>query len=252
MILGIFDSGLGGLTVLKEILKNNIYEKIVYYGDTLRLPYGEKDKDTLLELTKNDIEFLLKKGAEEIVMACGTVSTNVLDSIKDNYAFRIIGIVDIACKEAAKITKNGKIGILATPATVRTGEFTRKIKKICGRNEVFEIPCQKLTPLIEGGKKDSLEMEEALNEYLTILKEKNVDTIILGCTHYPIIADKIDLYFDGKVKLINCGELISNEINDGEYIKPKIEFYVSGNTEDFLKLAKNIINIEEINNVKNY
>lgn len=251
MILGIFDSGLGGLTVLKEILKDNIYDKIVYFGDTLRLPYGEKDKDTLFALTKNDISFLRQKGAEEIVIACGTVSTNVLDEIKNNYDFKIIGVVDIACKEATQITKNNKVGIIATPATVKTNVFTNKIKAINKDIEVYEIPCQKFTPLIENRKKDSKEMEKAIEEYLGSLKENEIDTLILGCTHYPIIEDKINDYFNRKVKLINVGILMNKLLNNGEKVEPVIELYVSGDIDDFKNKAKEILDIKEIDLVQN-
>ena len=250
MILGIFDSGLGGLTVLKEILKGNIFDKIIYYGDTLRLPYGEKDRETLFELARNDISFLRSKGADEIVIACGTVSTNVLDLIKEDYDFPLNGVVDVACKEAVRSTKNNKIGVIATPATVKTKVFTSKIQKY-KKVEVYEIPCKEFTPLIEAGKIDSEEMRLALSEYLFPLKERGIDTLILGCTHYPLIANEISNYLGKQVKLINSGVLLARKINNGEKREPEIEFYVSGNTDDFKSKAKQIINIKEIDYVKN-
>lgn len=250
MILGIFDSGLGGLTVLKEILKDNVYDKIVYYGDTKRIPYGDRDKETLFKYAKEDIAFLKEKGAQALIVACGTISSNVLEDIKKDYDIKMVGIIDVACKEATTLTKNNKIGVIATKATINTHAFKNKLKQYKDV-EVYEIACQKFAPLIEDGKKDSIEMKEAIEEYLGTLKEKDVDTIIYGCTHYPILEDKIKSFMNKDINLINSGTLLSKEFNVGEKKKPTIEFYVSGDVEDFKKKAKELIDIEDLDNVKN-
>ena len=116
MILGVFDSGLGSLTVLKEIIRKNSFDRIIYLGDTLRLPYGNKDKETLLGYARENMDFLLAKGADKVVIACGTISSNVLDELKEEYDTEIIGIIDVLCEEGMKQTRNGKIGVIATPA----------------------------------------------------------------------------------------------------------------------------------------
>lgn len=250
MILGIFDSGLGGLTVLKEILKDCVYDKVIYYGDTKRLPYGDKDKNTLLEYAKEDIAFLKEKGAEEIIVACGTISSNVLEDIKKDYDFKVVGIIDAACKESIKVSKNKKIGIIATPATINTHAFKNRINELSDA-EVYEIPCQKFTPLIEAGKKETDEMDEAIKEYISTLKEKDVDTIIYGCTHYPILEERIKKYLNKEINLINSGKLLSKEFNIGDKKKPVVEFYVSGNVDEFKSKAKELINIKELEEVKN-
>ena len=250
MILGIFDSGLGGLTVLKEIVKDNVFDKIIYYGDTKRIPYGDKDKETLFEYAKEDIAFLREKGAQALVVACGTISSNVLEDIKKDYDFKMVGIIDVACKEATTVTNNNRIGVIATNATINTHAFKNKLEQYKDV-EVYEVACQKFAPLIESGKKDSLEMDEAIKEYLSPLKEKDVDTIIYGCTHYPILEDKIKKFMNKDVNLINSGKLLSKEFNVGEKKKPIIEFYVSGDVEDFKKKAKQLIDIEDLNNVNN-
>lgn len=242
MILGIFDSGLGGLTVLKEILKNNVYDKIIYYGDTKRVPYGEKDKETLLNYAKEDIAFLREKGAEEIIVACGTISSNVLEDIKNDYDFKIVGIIDAACRQAAETTKNNKVGVIATSATINTGIFSRRIKEYKDI-EVYEVACPKFAPLIETGKKDSEEMERAIVEYIEPLKDKDVDTIIFGCTHYPILEEKIRNYLNKDINFVNSGTLLSKEFNNGDYKKPILEFYVSGDKDDFKKKAKELIDL---------
>ena len=247
MILGIFDSGLGGLTVLREIIKNNSYDKIIFFGDTKNLPYGEKDKETLLKLTRFNIDFLRSKGVDEIVVACGTVSSNALDDVKDDYDFRIMGIIDVLCDEAVKQTINNKIGVIATEATIKTHIFSKKIKD----KEVYEIACHKFTPLIEKGMIDSKEMDEAIDEYLRPLKEKDIDTLILGCTHYPLLEDKIRTYFNKPINLINSGIEIAEELFTGEIKVPEIEFYVSGDKEEFKEHSKRFIDLKEIDEIHN-
>ena len=237
MILGIFDSGLGGLTVLKEILKNNSYSRIVYFGDTARVPYGDKNKETLRKYAIEDIAFLKDKGVDEIVVACGTISSTVLNEIKDDYDFKIEGIIDAAVKGALDVTKNEKIGVIATSATINTHVFKNKIENI------YEVACPKFVPLIEKDMINSMQMDEALDEYLSGLKSAGIDTLILGCTHYPLLKDKIDAYFDGKVNLINSGTVLSKELFNGEKIEPVVEFYVSGDIDSFKKQASRFLDI---------
>lgn len=249
MNLGVFDSGLGGLTVLKEILKNNSFAKIVYFGDTARVPYGDRDRETLFKFAKEDISFLRSKGVDEIVIACGTISSNVLNDIKGDYDFPLTGIIDAACKDALNKTKNKKIGVIATKATINTGAFKNKLLELDNNLEVSEVACPKLTILIEQGKINTKEMDEALNEYLCNFKD--IDTLILGCTHYPLLSDKINDYFKNKVNLINSGTVISQEIFKGDTVKPEIEFYVSGDKETFIENGKKFLDIPELNNTKN-
>lgn len=237
MILGVFDSGLGGLTVLREILKNNSYERIVYFGDTKRLPYGDKDVDTLNRYAKEDIAFLTDKGVDEIVVACGTVSSTVLDEIKGDYNFRIEGIIDSAIAGAFAASKNNKIGVIATSATINTHVFKKRI------DGILEVACPKFVPLIEDDKISSKEMDEAIDEYLSVLKRAGVDTLILGCTHYPLLTDKINAYFDGKVALINSGTVLSKKLFNGDKKEPIVEFYASGDIDDFKKRASKFLDI---------
>ncbi len=240
MVLGVFDSGLGGLTVLKEILKNNSYSRIVYFGDTARLPYGDKDIETLRLYAKDDIAFLRSKGVDEIVVACGTVSSTVLNEIKGDYDFKIEGIIDAAVNGAIIATKNNKIGVIATNATINTHVFKKRIENI------YEVACPKFVPLIENDLIDSVQMDEALNEYLGGLKQEGIDTLILGCTHYPLLADKINAYFNGKVTMINSGSVLSKELFNGEKKDPVVEFYASGDIDSFKKHASKFLNLDQI------
>ena len=242
MILGVFDSGLGGLTVLKEIIKKNCFDKIIYLGDTKRMPYGNKDFDTLYKYGRDDIEFLLNKGVDKIVVACGTISSNVLPIIKDKYDKEIIGIIDGACIGAKKATINNKIGVMATSATINTHIFKDKLKDY----KVIEVACPRLVPLIESGEN----VDEALFEYLAVFKKEDIDTLILGCTHYPLLYDKIDKYFNGKVRLINSGEVLSLKLDNGNYKRPELEFYVSSDVLNFKLRAKKFLDVKEIEDTR--
>lgn len=240
MILGLFDSGLGGLTVLKEIINKCAYEKIIYLGDTKRLPYGEKSKEELLDIAKDNIDFLISKNVDEIVVACGTVSSNVLEDLKKIYDIKIIGIIDVLCKGAIKETKNNKIGVIATSSTISTHIFKDKLENY----EVYEMACPLFTPLIEKGMIDSKEMDEAIDSYLKPLKEKEIDTLIFGCTHYPLLKEKIKKYFDYPINLINAGEYILDELENKEIKKPILEFYTSGDEKEFAKNSQKFLDID--------
>lgn len=240
MILGLFDSGLGGLTVLKEIINKCAYEKIIYLGDTKRLPYGEKSKEELLVIAKDNIDFLISKNVDEIVVACGTVSSNVLEDLKKIYDIKIIGIIDVLCKGAIKETKNNKIGVIATSSTISTHIFKDKLENY----EVYEVACPLFTPLIEKGMIDSKEMDEAIDSYLKPLKEKEIDTLIFGCTHYPLLKEKIKKYFDYPINLINAGEYILDELENKEIKNSLLEFYTSGNEKEFEENSKRFLDID--------
>ncbi|MBR2578458.1 MAG: glutamate racemase, partial [Erysipelotrichaceae bacterium] len=228
------------------IIRKNSFDRIIYLGDTLRLPYGNNDKETLLGYARENMDFLLAKGADKVVIACGTISSNVLDELKEEYDTEIIGIIDVLCEEGMKQTRNGKIGVIATPATIRTHIFRKKIKDA----EVFEMPCEKFTPLIEGGKIDSKEMDEAIEEYIGPLKKAGIDTLLLGCTHYPLLADKISAFFGSPLKMINSGTVLKDMLSEGELKEPELEFYVSGDTEDFRRKTALLFDIRGTENVK--
>ena len=247
MRIGVFDSGIGGINVLASLIKKYPHNEYIYFGDTKNLPYGDKDKETLLKMTRFNIDFLRSKGADEIVVACGTVSSNTLDDVKDDYDFKITGIIDALVNGAIKETKNNKIGIIATAATINTHIFKEKIKD----KEVFEVACHKFTPLIEKGMIDSEEMTEAIDEYLKPLKEKDIDTLIMGCTHYPLLEDKIRSYFSKPINIINSGTILAEELNDGERKEPELEFYVSGDKEEFKEYSKRFIDIDNIAELHN-
>lgn len=204
MKIGIFDSGIGGLTVLKEIVKKYPNGNYIYYGDTLHLPYGEKTKEQLLEYSSNIIDFLISKGANKIIIACGTVSSNIYNELKDKYDIEIINVVDSTVDKINNMNID-ELAVLATSKTIESHVFSNKLKN----NTVLEVACPKFVPLLENNIGNR---SEILNEYLEQLKIKKIEHIILGCTHYPLLEKDIKKYFDYPVNCYNMGTFVADTI----------------------------------------
>jgi len=222
MKIGIFDSGIGGLTVLKEMVSFHPNAHYIYYGDTKNLPYGEKSKEELTELSNNIINFLIKKEVDLIIIACGTISSNLYNEIKDKYPVKII---DVITPTIDYIKKNNlkNVGILGTYMTVRSGIFEKNLANI------KSIACPKFVPAIESGNK----VDEAAIEYLEKLKD--CENIVLGCTHYPLIKNVLKKYKD--VNYINMGKCAAQSIELEKETSQKIELYFSKIDE---KLKENV------------
>lgn len=242
-MIGIFDSGLGGLTALKELRALHPECDIIYFGDTGRVPYGTRSKQILLRYADEDIRFLLSKGADRILAACGTVSSVALPTIENDYNVKVTGVVDPAAKEAVACTKNKIIGVIGTRATISSGAFSRKIKELDPDIQTIEVACPLFVPLVENGfiGKSCEITALAVKEYLSSIKASGADTLILGCTHFPIIADAISEYLGDSVTLINSGSAAAKELYDackdigGE---GKCDIYVSDNPANFEAVAK--------------
>ena len=205
--IGVFDSGLGGLTAVKSLMRELPNENIVYFGDTGRLPYGTKTEETIKRYSKSDINFLLSKDVKMVIIACGTASSVALDSLKDEYDIPIIGVVEPASRAAVEATKNGRIGIIGTSATVRSRSYEREIMSLCSGAKIFTAACPLFVPLVENGRcdPDDVVLYTMVEEYLAPIKAEGVDTLIMGCTHYPIIERAIAKYMGEKTALINPG-----------------------------------------------
>lgn len=206
--IGVFDSGLGGLTAVKELLDILPGEDIVYFGDTSRVPYGAKSRDTIIRYAKQDLNFLSTFGIKAALVACGTASSVAIPELKDNYPFSVFGVIESTVDAAIKATENKKIGIIGTPATVKSDAYAKLIKEISPDCETISVACPLFVPLVENGHTDKNDVitKEAVKLYLTKIKEFGADTIILGCTHYPIIADVISDFMGEKVTLVNSGQ----------------------------------------------
>ena len=234
-MIGIFDSGLGGLTAYRELHTLLPSEHFVYFGDTGRVPYGTRSHELLLKYARQDIRFLISKGADAILAACGTVSSVVLDEIKSEFSVPIVGVVDASAAEALAATKNGVIGVIGTGATVSSGAFEKKLKN-GGAKEVVSVACPLFVPLVENGyiSKDCEVTKLVAADYLEKIKASGADTLILGCTHFPIIADIISDALPG-VTLINSGAAAAKAIavDIAKRGGSKSEFYVSDSPVNF-------------------
>lgn len=202
-MIGVFDSGLGGLTVLKEIKKQLPGYSTIYLGDLAHLPYGTKSAESINQFSKEIVNFLIKKGAEIIVVACNTASATALPSLKKSYKVPIIGVIEGAAKTAIKNSKNKKIGVIGTPATCNSHAYKKALQELGDKVEIFELPTPLLVPLVEENWIKRAETRRIARYYLRNLKDKHTDTLILGCTHYPIIAKLISQVIGQKVKIID-------------------------------------------------
>ena len=204
--IGVFDSGLGGLTALRQLQKDLPAEDYVYFGDTARMPYGGRDKETLMRFAKTDIALLQSYGVKAILVACGTVSSVILEEIKNEYDIPLVGVVESAAVAAAAATCNGKIGIWGTAASIRSGSYAKRLAEM-GYSDTTAVPCPKLVPLIEDGKisPEDPAVRQAVQEYLSPVLESGADTLILGCTHYPLLTEVIRGEVGDKLTLIDSG-----------------------------------------------
>ncbi len=252
--IGMLDSGIGGITVLKEIKKVLPKEDILYYGDTLNFPYGNKSKDTIIKLTKLGIDFLIKKGVKAIVIACGTATSQALEEIKGNYKIPIIGIIKPTI-ELISEKKFKKIGVIATEGTIRSNSWENNIKNIDNNILVYNKACPMLAPMAEEGWTNNQIAKLAVSEYLKELKEKNIDSIILGCTHYPLFKECIQKELGNSVYLINTGEMTSNKLKEilqkenmlKEKGKSKVTVYLTNMECNFKKMTNKYLNEANLN-----
>lgn len=243
--IGVFDSGLGGLTAVKSIIKELPNENIVYFGDTGRLPYGTKTEQTIKQYAESDIRFLLSHNVKLIVIACGTASSVALEDMRKIFPAKIIGVVEAACDAAVKATKNKRIGVLGTSATIKSSSYLKGISEIDSSIEVFQKACPLFVPLVENGHFNTEVTKLVVKEYLEEIKKENVDTLILGCTHYPLLEDAIREYMGDYVTIINvCAELakvipsVLGEDNLAQRDATGVcEYYVSDNPEGFAELG---------------
>lgn len=213
-MIGIFDSGVGGLTVVKEIFKNIPGRRIIYFGDTARLPYGTKGADFVRRYSVKITSWLIKNRAEVIVIACHTSSAWAADFLKKKFPRTpIFEVITPVVKDVLKTTKNKKIGIIGTPGTIKSGSWEKKLLKIDPCLKIYSKACPLFVPLVEEGWMDKKITREAVKEYLNDLKSKNIDTLILACTHYPMLKKIIAEFLGPKIKIINPAESLAKELS---------------------------------------
>ncbi|MBU2492069.1 MAG: glutamate racemase [Bacteroidetes bacterium] len=244
--IGVFDSGIGGLTVVKQVASFLPSENIVYFGDTARVPYGSKSNATVIEYSIQDAKFLLKKNVKMIVVACNTASSAALNELKENFEIPVIGMIEPGARTALTKTKNGKIGVIGTYATINNKAYSKELKRLDKKINVYEKACPLFVPLAEEGLIDHKATELIAKEYLGELKELGIDTLILGCTHYPILSKVIQKVMGQKVTLIDSGTAASGiveeylrarDIKNPSNIQGEHKFYVSDLPAKFKEVA---------------
>lgn len=251
--IGVFDSGVGGLTVAREIMRQLPNERIVYFGDTARVPYGSKTKETIIRFSRQIIRFLQTKNVKAIVVACNTASALALEDIRPEFDLPVIGVLKPGALVAAQSTKNGKIGVIGTESTIRSRNYTEVIRAHLPHAQVFGKACPLFVPLAEEGWTHDPVTVEVANRYLSPLKESGIDTLILGCTHYPLLRSTIRSVMGESVTLVNPAYETAIELkrmlgglgllNDGVWDpdEPVHEFFVSDAAEKFRDFANSIL-----------
>lgn len=252
-MIGVFDSGMGGLTAIKQIVKMMPNEDIIYFGDTGRVPYGTRSRDTIIKYACQDVRFLLSKNVDAILIACGTVSANAIDILRSEFNVPIFGVVEAAAKRACELTQNAKVGIIGTNATVKSGAYVEHIKSIRDDVDTVSTPCPLFVPLVENGFTDADDEITYLTakKYLADIKEFGADTLILGCTHYPIIASVISKVLPG-VNLVNTGAEAAKRLFEKVETRggsARVEYYVSDDVEYFKSAASTFLEMPVGDNV---
>jgi len=247
--IGIFDSGIGGLTVFREVRRRFPHEDIVYFGDTARVPYGPKSRETVIAYSLQNARFLLQQGAKIIVVACNTAASVALPELKKRFAVPIIGVIEPGALAAEKVTKRHRIGVIGTEGTIRSGAYQSAIRHLYPAAEVFTQPCPLFVPLAEEGMEAHAVTLQVAREYLAPLLASNIDTLVLGCTHYPILKPILREVVGESVAMIDSGEVVSAWLAD---LLPEPEsegagtdnYYVSDNEEKFRHLASRFLDAE--------
>jgi glutamate racemase len=248
--IGVFDSGIGGLTVLKEIIRELPNESTIYLGDTARVPYGIRSPETVVRYSFENTKFLSTKEIKLLVVACNTASSVSLDAVKNSISIPVIGVIEPGAKAAVTATKNKKIGVIGTEATVKSGSYTKAIKAIDGDIEVFGVACPLFVPLVEEGWTEGTIATMIAAKYLDDIKGRGIDTVVLGCTHYPLLKQVIADVMEEGVKLIDSAIETSREIrrilevldlkNEEKGMQSR-EFYVTDSHERFLRVGEQFL-----------
>ncbi len=234
--IGVFDSGIGGLTVVKALMKRLPHENIVYFGDTARVPYGSKSAQVVREYAAQDTQFLAGHGVKMIVVACNTVSSVALEIVQKHAKVHVVGVIVPGAKAAVRATKSKRIGVIGTIGTIASGAYMNAIRQLDPEMSVVGQACPLFVPLAEEGWIEQKATELIAREYLFPLKLQKIDTLVLGCTHYPILRSAIERVFDGTAELIDSGEATSLEVEEAldrislrnpSSQKANVQFYVS-------------------------
>lgn len=250
-MIGIFDSGIGGLTVVREFMQHLPGYDIIYFGDTARTPYGSKSPGTVVEYARQNTEFLLEHGARIIVMACNTASSVATDTLVQSYDVPVFEVVTPAVELAVQATRYGRIGVIGTRATINSGIYEKKILQLAPQARVYSRACPLFVPLVEEGWIQRPETAMIVKKYLHPLKVRRIDTLILGCTHYPLLKETIQRKIGKQVRVIDSSVAITRKVRefldrhselDRSLSRKRIQrFFVSDVTPQFEKTAQELL-----------
>ena len=246
--IGVVNSGLGGLTAVHSLWRILPEEDLIYFGDPARVRYGSRSREAILKYARQDVRFLRSFDLKAILIACGTVTTTSLAALQAENDLPMVGVVEPTCRRAVLMTQNKRVGLIATAASVRSGAYEAALRRLDPEVTVFSRACPLFVPLAEAGRirRGDVVIETVAREYLTPLKNAGVDTLILGCTHYPLLTDVIGDVMGPGVELVSAGEesafelkrmLKARELRADERRRGETEFYVSDRVEDFERTA---------------
>lgn len=247
--IGVFDSGIGGLTVLHQITLALPKENTVYLGDTARAPYGTKSVETVLRYSFENSQFLVDKGVKLVVVACNTSTAIALERLEERLALPVIGVIGPGVQRAIKSTKNQRVGVIGTDATIQSGAYTRALKAAMPEIEVYSRACPLFVPLVEEGWTDNAVVEMTVKAYLGSFKQSGIDTLILGCTHYPLLKKAIRKFMGNAVRLVDSAEETAKEV--AAMLKKRAmarktgkglhSFFVTDAPERFIKVGRRFL-----------
>ena len=248
--IGVFDSGVGGLTVVKEIFKILPQEKVIYFGDTARCPYGPRSRRIVREFSVQNVNFLLSLGVKFIVVACNTSSAVALDHLKRGFDLPLMGVIDPGAKAAVNSTRNGRIGVIGTTGTIASRSYQKAINRINKKLSVFSYPCPLFVSLAEEGYLDKKATYHIARDYLKPLKKDKIDTLILGCTHYPLLMKVIARVMGNGVTLINSARETAKELRESLHKEGLLKqtsrasahrFFVSDQPDKFIQISQRFL-----------
>lgn len=248
--IGVFDSGVGGLTVVRQLMEKLPYEDIIYLADTLRLPYGGRSPEEIITINQEIIPFLIKQGAKLIIMACGTSSAIAYPVVKDDYPVQLINLIEPGSRTAIEVSRSGRIGVIATVATINSGAYQQALQGLKGDANVQAVGCPLFVPLIEGGFIEADDTKRVAKEYLKPLLKENIDTLILGCTHYPhllpilksivgegvTLVDPAEAAVEDAKKMLKKAGTLKTQATPGKY-----EYFVTGSVLQFQELGSRLL-----------
>jgi glutamate racemase len=248
--IGIFDSGVGGLTVLKEVVKALPQEDTIYFGDTARVPYGTKSPETVTRYALQVTSFLMERDIKLLVVACNTASAVSLETLEDKFSIPIIGVIEPGAKRAVSVTRSGKVGVIGTSATIQSSAYAKAIKKINGDIQVLTRACPLFVPLAEEGWVDNEVARLTARIYLQELRAAGVDTLVLGCTHYPLLKGIISEVMGDGVQLVDSAEetarTVGQILEESELLRPSSEkgnhhYYVTDVPAGFIRVGNRFL-----------